>query len=57
MGARALIIGLDGAEWTVVRRLQDEGLLPNLTRLIEMGAHGKLNSTTPPMTLPSWSVC
>lgn len=55
MGTRALVIGLDGAEWSVVRRLQSEGKLPNLTRLIEDGAHGPLNSTTPPMTLPSWS--
>ena len=29
--------------------------MPNLTRLIREGAHGPLNSTTPPMTLPSWS--
>ena len=55
MGARALIIVLDGAEWNVIRRLQGEGLLPNLTRLIDTGASGPLNSTTPPMTLPSWS--
>ena len=55
MGTRALIIGLDGAEWGVIRHLQGEGLLPNLTRLIVEGAHGPLNSTTPPMTLPSWS--
>lgn len=55
MSARSIIIGLDGAEWYVVRRLQSEGLLPNLSKLIETGAHGPLNSTTPPMTLPSWS--
>ena len=55
MGARSLIIGIDGAEWSVIRQLQDEGLLPNLTRLIRNGASAPLNSTTPPMTLPSWS--
>ena len=55
MGARSIIIGLDGAEWYVIRRLQEEGLLPNLSTLIDTGAHGPLNSTTPPMTLPSWS--
>ena len=55
MGTRALVIGLDGAEWSVIRRLQNDGLLPNLSRLIREGAHGPLNSTTPPMTLPSWS--
>ena len=50
--ARALVIGLDGAEWSVDSTLrQNDGLLPNLSRLIRDGAHG-LNSTTPPMTLP-----
>ena len=31
MGTRALVIGLDGAEWSVIRRLQTDGLLPNIT--------------------------
>ena len=54
MGTRALVIGLDGADG-VIRRLQNDGLLPNLSRLIREGAHGPLDSTTPPLTLPSWS--
>jgi predicted AlkP superfamily phosphohydrolase/phosphomutase len=32
-----------------------EGLCPTLARLMAEGAHAPLNSTTPPMTLPSWS--
>ena len=55
MGTRALIIGLDGAEWSLINQYRQQGLLPNLSRLIEQGASGPLNSTTPPMTLPSWS--
>jgi len=55
MGTRALIIGLDGAEWSLINQFRQEGLLPNLSRLIDRGASGPLNSTTPPMTLPSWS--
>ena len=55
MTTKALIIGLDGAEWALVRHFQKEGRLPNLRTLMSQGAHGPLNSTTPPMTLPSWS--
>ncbi len=55
MTTRVLIIGLDGAEWSVIQPLLAEGGLPNLQKLIEQGAFGPLNSTTPPMTLPSWS--
>ena len=55
MGARCLIIGLDGADWSIVDKLVSVGRLPNIQRLIERGARADLNSTTPPMTLPSWS--
>ena len=55
MGARCLIIGLDGAEWSIVRKMCEQGKLPNLGKLIKEGATAPLNSTNPPMTLPSWS--
>ena len=54
-GARTLIIGLDGATWAVADTLIDQGLVPNLAYLKKRGSWGWLNSTNPPMTLPSWS--
>lgn len=54
-GARALVVGLDGATLNVLQPLLDAGRCPTLGRLIAEGAHAPLNSTTPPMTLPSWS--
>ncbi len=52
-GARLLVIGLDGATWSV---LDDPTVpLPTLRRLIAGGAAGTLASTMPPMTLPAWS--
>ena len=51
--ARSLTIGLDGATWDVIE--PNRALLPNLWRLRQTGAWARLNSTTPPMTLPSWS--
>ena len=54
-GARTLIVGLDGATWDLADRFIDEGRMPNLARLVKEGARAPLNSTSPPMTLPSWS--
>jgi predicted AlkP superfamily phosphohydrolase/phosphomutase len=54
-GARSLVVGLDGATLDVLRPLIAKGLCPTLAGLMEKGAHAPLNSTTPPMTLPSWS--
>ncbi len=53
MSARALLIGLDGATWEVIEALGAR--LPNLVRLREEGLWSRLDSTTPPMTLPAWS--
>ncbi|MSP54844.1 MAG: hypothetical protein EXR69_04450 [Myxococcales bacterium] len=53
MSARALLIGLDGATWDVIEPLREA--LPNLWRLRSEGTWARLNSTTPPMTLPAWS--
>jgi predicted AlkP superfamily phosphohydrolase/phosphomutase len=54
-GARTLIVGLDGATWKVAEPLIAQGKLPNLAMLKKSGCWSWLNSTTPPMTLPSWS--
>ena len=52
---KVLILGWDGASWNVIDELISRGLLPNLSRLLASGWRAPLNSTTPPMTLPSWS--
>lgn len=54
-GAKTLIIGWDGAEWSVIHRLLEAKALPTIAKLIDVGATSRLCSTTPPMTLPSWS--
>ena len=54
-GSRVLVVGLDGATWDVIFPLMEQGKLPNLQHLVKGGSFGYLNSTTPPMTLPSWS--
>jgi predicted AlkP superfamily phosphohydrolase/phosphomutase len=53
--SRVLILGLDGADWDVLRPLADAGRLPHLAAWMRDGAQAKLPSTTPPMSFPAWS--
>lgn len=55
MRDRVLIIGLDGATWTVLSPWIEDGSLPNLARLRAEGSWGELMSTIPPLTAPAWS--
>ena len=52
---KVLIIGLDGATWTVLGPWIEDGSLPNLARLRAEGSWGELRSTIPPLTAPAWS--
>jgi predicted AlkP superfamily phosphohydrolase/phosphomutase len=52
---RVLIIGLDGATWTVLTPWLENGSLPNLTKLRASGCWSELGSTIPPLTAPAWS--
>ena len=49
-----VILGLDGATWRVLDPLIDDGLLPNIEALTEVGYSGTLSSTFPPVTAPAW---
>jgi predicted AlkP superfamily phosphohydrolase/phosphomutase len=51
---KLLIIGLDCADPELVFGWKDE--LPNLKKLIDNGAYGKLRSTHTPITVPAWAV-
>ncbi len=54
-GSRVLVLGLDGASWELIDRFVAEGNMPRMESLIRQGLRAPLNSTMPPMTLPSWS--
>src|SRR6185295_14358125 len=54
VAARSLLIGLDGADLSVVHAL-GRARLPNLFALIDRGAHAALESVQPPATLPNWT--
>ncbi len=52
---KVLVIGLDGATFDLLGPWIQAGELPNLQRLIQQGAWGKLRSTMPPISSSSWS--
>src|SRR5262245_16325134 len=51
----ALVLGLNGATFDVIRPLAAAGRLPNLASLMEAGASAVLHSTLPPVSFPAWS--
>ena len=52
---RILALGLDGADYDLVRGWIGEGRLPTLSRLAGEGAFGPLRSTIPAFTPTAWS--
>jgi len=54
-GAKALLIGLDGADWNIVDPLIEAGRLPNLGRLVREGTRGRLRTITPMLSPVIWT--
>src|SRR3989304_3900917 len=52
---RVFVLGLDGATFNLIKPWIKEGELPNLSRLLEEGCHGELESVIPPLTTPAWA--
>ena len=52
---KLIVIGLDGAPFSLIQRWTREGYLPNLARLIERGSFGLLRSTLPVHSPTAWA--
>jgi predicted AlkP superfamily phosphohydrolase/phosphomutase len=48
------VVGLDGADWSLLRSWAAEGHLPAFARVLDEGVAGDLESTLPPVTFPAW---
>lgn len=55
MSKRLMVLGLDGAEWKLIKRWVDQGKLPTFKRLIDNGTYGLLKSTIPISSAPAWT--
>jgi predicted AlkP superfamily phosphohydrolase/phosphomutase len=51
---KVLVIGLDGATWSLIKPLVEQGKLPTFETLMKGGVYGGLLSTLPPVTGPAW---
>jgi Tfp pilus assembly protein PilF len=54
-GLKVVLIGWDGADWSIARPLMAQGRLPNLQRLVERGASGELHSMVPTLSPLLWT--
>ena len=46
IGTRAVVIGIDSADWKIIEQIAEDGGMPNLMRLREQGAWGPLETLT-----------
>jgi Tfp pilus assembly protein PilF len=54
-GGKVLVLGLDGADWEILDRLEAQGAIPNLARLRREGAWGVLQSEEPMLSPILWT--
>jgi predicted AlkP superfamily phosphohydrolase/phosphomutase len=52
---RLVVLGLDGATWSVLDPMQQRGLMPNLQAFLARAASGTLRSIVPPVTTAAWT--
>lgn len=51
---RVIVLGWDGATWSLLDRLMADGKLPNLRALTGRSVHSTMVSAHPPVTAPAW---
>jgi predicted AlkP superfamily phosphohydrolase/phosphomutase len=49
-----IVLGLDGATFSLIEPWVESGHLPNFERLLDESVHGELESTIPEITVPAW---
>jgi predicted AlkP superfamily phosphohydrolase/phosphomutase len=54
-GKHVLILGFDGMDYALTKKMMDEGKLPNFSRLARTGSFGPLQTAIPPQSPVAWS--
>lgn len=52
---RVLVVGIDGATFKIITPLINKGRLPNISKMMDGGVSGILNSTIPPVSPVAWT--
>jgi predicted AlkP superfamily phosphohydrolase/phosphomutase len=55
MNVKTLLIGLDGATFSVLDPLMEQGVMPFLQSFLAGGARANLRTIVPPLTPPAWT--
>jgi predicted AlkP superfamily phosphohydrolase/phosphomutase len=51
---QTIVVGLDGANWPLIKLWLQKSYLPTVAKLLEDSAHGVSRSQLPPVTCPNW---
>lgn len=54
-GPRIIVLGFDGMDYALTRKLMDEGRMPNFSKLAEQGSFAPLETSVPPQSPVAWS--
>ena len=52
---KLLLIGWDAADWKTINPLMDQGIMPNLNKLVNEGTMGNLATLDPPLSPMLWT--
>ena len=55
LGPKVMILGLDGTPFSLLRRLIDEGVMPNLARIVAEGTFAPMQTTIPDISSVAWT--
>jgi predicted AlkP superfamily phosphohydrolase/phosphomutase len=55
MMSQVLLIGIDGATFSILDPLMDQGVMPFLKQFVASGVRAELLSVIPPLTPPAWT--
>ena len=54
-GPRVIVLGFDGMDYGLTKRLMDEGRMPNFSKVAAEGSFGPLETSVPPQSPVAWS--
>lgn len=52
---KVLLIGWDAADWKIIDKLMDAGLMPAMKRVVDNGVRGRLATLDPPLSPMLWT--
>ncbi|MEZ4767672.1 MAG: alkaline phosphatase family protein [Caldilineales bacterium] len=55
MSKKTVLVGLDGATFTLLDPFMEQGVMPFLKSFVERGVRAELRSVVPPLTPPAWT--